>query len=516
MESNTDNNLADKLRGFEAPYEPEAWKEMEALLDKKKKRRVFFWWWTGGIAAALLLGGLLWGVMKPEMHNGQEPKEQTTQRTLKSSEETEFGGPEKQEVGETGEKSNGGLQENEVIAQAENNIKPKQANYGTNEVRKASRQPIIEVENGQTSQSKALRSTGNKNKNAHRGERNGSVQVAKQKEKAKELVSGSEVEGESAVAQVANTSAEVKEEQLSLQKAAEQEAATAIPAVTDSSAEEPIANAIENKETENGKTKKEGAKGGKKIFSFHLGARVDLLGVTTGPSGKVPDSLKTREPWKFSYAVGPTVEFMLWKRLSFFTGVQYSMNAFKVKNPTIAQNELQDPNDTTGGFYSYLCRSYTSTSHELIFPVGIKAYPLSTDKFRLFVSAGIINHVKLKETFELEIEKVPNTSSLFTPAEDHYLHTSQNPFVNNSQYDMVGTSSALGDQAGKANWLSVSGTSRYYASFYASVGAEFVFKKKYQLVVEPLYRMSINTIGEQHKRLHSAGLSLGFKYQFGK
>src|SRR5687767_10776334 len=56
MESNSDEQLRDKLKSTEFPFDPQAWEKMEGMLDEKKKRRGVFWWWTGGIAALLLVG----------------------------------------------------------------------------------------------------------------------------------------------------------------------------------------------------------------------------------------------------------------------------------------------------------------------------------------------------------------------------------------------------------------------------------------------------------------------------
>jgi len=47
MENNSDKQMRDKLKGLELPYDPQAWEQMEAMLDKKKKN-----------AAALFGGGL--------------------------------------------------------------------------------------------------------------------------------------------------------------------------------------------------------------------------------------------------------------------------------------------------------------------------------------------------------------------------------------------------------------------------------------------------------------------------
>lgn len=65
MENSSYKQIREKLSSAEFPFDPQAWEQMEAMLDEKKKRRGFFWWWTGRIAAVLLLsiGMLGWGVL---------------------------------------------------------------------------------------------------------------------------------------------------------------------------------------------------------------------------------------------------------------------------------------------------------------------------------------------------------------------------------------------------------------------------------------------------------------------
>jgi len=82
MENNSDKQLRDKLSGTEFPFDPQAWEQMEAMLDKKKKRRGFFWWWTGGVAAVLVLaiGSIGWGLYLMEEDDRQIAIETTDRR----------------------------------------------------------------------------------------------------------------------------------------------------------------------------------------------------------------------------------------------------------------------------------------------------------------------------------------------------------------------------------------------------------------------------------------------------
>ena len=43
MESNSDKEMRDKLRGVELPFDPKAWEQMDAMLEKDRKPKIFFW-----------------------------------------------------------------------------------------------------------------------------------------------------------------------------------------------------------------------------------------------------------------------------------------------------------------------------------------------------------------------------------------------------------------------------------------------------------------------------------------
>ncbi|MCB0661294.1 MAG: hypothetical protein KDC24_01035 [Saprospiraceae bacterium] len=42
------------------PYNPEAWKDMEALLEKEDRKKIIFWWFGGLAGALLLIAGIIW------------------------------------------------------------------------------------------------------------------------------------------------------------------------------------------------------------------------------------------------------------------------------------------------------------------------------------------------------------------------------------------------------------------------------------------------------------------------
>jgi hypothetical protein len=57
-DKNIDNIFKSGSEGHDFDYNPEAWKEMEQLLDKEERRRGLWWWWFGLGGLFILLTGL--------------------------------------------------------------------------------------------------------------------------------------------------------------------------------------------------------------------------------------------------------------------------------------------------------------------------------------------------------------------------------------------------------------------------------------------------------------------------
>ncbi|MFN8287243.1 MAG: outer membrane beta-barrel protein [Chitinophagales bacterium] len=513
MENNTDKKIADKLKGFEMPYEPEAWQEMEALLEKKKKRRGIFWWWFGGgIAASVLLGSVLWYALnKPNTVTNAAPT-QVAMNTVESK-------------SNKAQNSNS----NEEQQQLQSKEQPKES---TSVISANANEQTVKAQNSANGAENTVATNAvTINSNKYRTQPTAGKAGNRKKEKVKKLVSGTEEQQKLNELAVAASPKGIEEaEKLSEaamleqhENAAEIKAATTpiettsvASAVTDSTLS---AEALKDSTVESSGKKEEAKAGKKKVFSFHLGARSDFYGVIPLHEGYKDSLVNAKGAWRFAYAVGPDMEFMFGKHFSIYTGALYSYNSYKVNNPVVSVDALTLP-DTIGSYGSILCKSYTSIAHELVIPIGFKAYPYVSDNFRLSIAAGVFNHIKLKEEFNTEITTTPPSSlgiPIVTP-EDKFVTTSTNPFTNayTDMYDNSPGTQAFEKRQSQANWFSVSGTSRYYASFYASIGAELVLKKNLRITAEPIYRMSISKIGEQMLRLHSFGCSIGFKYRIGK
>jgi hypothetical protein len=134
------------------------------------------------------------------------------------------------------------------------------------------------------------------------------------------------------------------------------------------------------------------------------------------------------------------------------------------------------------------------------------------DRFRFYISASLINHIKLKEVFRVEKE-IPNVipNNMFAN-ENTFVSVADNPFLGNTKTTSMDMSGSSPDLQGK--YYGLGKLSRYYASFYASAGVEFIAKKKYIFFTEPMFYMSLNKIGLQEKRKYNVGVQGGFRYQF--
>ncbi len=538
MENNTDKKIADKLKGIEMPYEPEAWQEMEALLDKKKKRRVIFWWFFGsGIAACLLLGGLLWQGMPKHTEQQSKASEITENRAEVKEPVTSVQSAITTTEGAPVVSLEGGKNEITTASANNGNIKAAETKNGQKNNAVAAENQLKKVE---TNRQKDKKQKAEKVRTLEKTEKAPIAIVSpkqRKTEKVKELVAGTEEPSANKTEEVSPAKPEAKEEVIALNGTAAEEAKKTeqasgqnaeMPVTTENvgqqteTIEETKAVNVEEKKeekAENATAKKdEKVDGKKKVFSFHLGARTDFYDVIPLHEGARDTFVKAKGVGRFAYMVGPDMEFMFGKHFSIYTGVLYSYNSYRINNPVVSPSALDLP-DSVNAYSSIVCKSFTSTAHEIVLPVGFKGYPYVSDNFRISIAAGIFNHIKIKEKFNTEVVTTPYTS-MNAPlvGEDKFVTTTSNPFTNayTDMYDNSPTTQALEKRQSQANWFSVSGTSRYYASFYASIGAEVILKKRLRILVEPIYRMSISTIGEQQQRLHSFGGSIGFKYQLGK
>ena len=510
MESNSDKQLRDKLTGVEFRFDPQAWEQMEDMLDKKKKRRGFFWWWTGGIAAALLFAivgyelGISSGKLQVagnklnievlEVENQksaakesaavsssreQVNKEGKNQNPKGNTRAAVGSGSERENENGISEKLKGNAiaavssSEHANVMSKEQVVKSKREKPNSKEVNEGNTAALIPVNSSETL--------------------NPSANVLSKKQKRKQQLLAKANEGG------VNTTVS-RFEKNPLQERTDLLAA--------STTKDLLAKRIEmdgragflkssSDESSFSKISEEALpKAKKKIFNYSLGVVANVTGTILDN----PDSLRGFYN-KPSYAVGFTHEFLFLKRVAITNSILYSQTGFKVYHPVAPA----DTSSTTSG--------YSAAISELQIPIGIKAYPVNKKWFRLSIAAGIINHIKLKEFFTVEKQTYQYQITPPITNFDNTVTTGNNPFV-----EGLNKSSNLSDhartQGEQGEYFGMGGLRRYYASFYASAGVEFIAKRKYIFFTEPMFYMTLNKIGLQEKRKYNVGVSGGFRYQF--
>lgn len=520
MENNADKHLRDKLQGLQMPYDPAAWEQMEAMLDKKKKRRGFFWWWTGGIAAALLLTG---GTYLLVQQAKQDSPTTTSQTALNNStapnNAAATGGAGSLQTNseapntttETANPTGRQKQEADYNTSAKKNNTAKQESTATNQRTTASTAHKQDRNNAYRKSNKTTSATNKQHvkQNPENSNENELLAATSTNANAVKEVTTLQQQTESVIlpgisAQQNNevAAASVTEEINTADSVAKEVAITAA-AGTDST-NQPAAN---NANQQPKAARKSG-------FSYQLGIRTDLM-ATMAPlimhAEKRFDTLSLvdkRGPAKFTVSAGLFNEFNFINRISIYMGVLYTRSTFQVNRPRVS--ESMNYADSIYRVYN----SYTAQQHQIDIPIGLKVYPYVSSKVRFSVGFGIINHIKLKETFIAHTTQTP-VANLSAALDVPFTYTTNNPFeVKSSTADMT-TGVASSNQNEEAAYFGTNGYSRYYLSVYASLGAEFILAKKYSLLVEPLYYFAAQKMGEQNRRKHSVGLSLGVKYNFG-
>lgn len=449
MGNNSEKIMRDKLRGIEFPFENEAWEKMEALLDKKKKRRVLFWWWfSGGMAACVLLMGILFGIM-----NGKQQQEAAA------------GGKGKQVAVVKGN--------NEEKQQQKNN----RSNQRTQKDKKTEQFPLEGLGGSEASEKNSATKNFDKGSTFAEVEKKGSRNhknkqlVVKHKAETKKIAAA-EV---AAVSQTATRNPETR---------IENELAYADFLSSKNKNDAEVALNKSEEETTLPKQKK-------KIFHYSAGVTGHVTGTTLGK--KDGGTVFCNKP---SYMVGLTHDFLFVNRVAITNSILFSQTSFKVNHP-VAPTFTKVPT------------SYTSHITELAIPIGIKVYPVVKNNFRFFINTGIINHIKLKETFDYT---VPADTSALSLTSDITNFPPQTDFTQeNKEYDAL-TQQVISSYSTKD--FSINNAKRYYVSFYASAGFEYIAKKHFVLFGEPMFYMSLQKIGAQDKRKYNLGVAAGFRYQF--
>ena len=505
MESNSDNKLRDKLSGIEPAFDPAAWDKMEALLDKKKKRRFFIWWWTGGIAAALLL--TVGGYQAGRMYNANQQIAQQTVTTTPNN---------------TGNNTSTTLPENTTPSTANNAGNTTDNSSGSTTFNTSTNQPVAsQVPTGNLTHSSGNKSnnkptttnqpaTGKQKQQLRKNNttqssigqsnpangfvafnKNSSTKSKKGKRIATSTTTGSVTATGSSAATATNPA---QQETLLLNNAAatspellylQRMEASLLPVPVSENAVTAI-----DKEEENTLPKAK-----KKIFHYSLGFAAHISGATVGTEGTgTANNMFYKSP---TWLVGFTHDFTFINRIAITNGVMYGQTSYEVKKPKAV-------NYTKAPLY------YNSHISEVAIPIGIKVYPVVKNNFSFYISTGIINHIKLKETFSYTVPAdTPIANTSFDPTG---VYPPSNTFTEEvKSMDNLNSSPA---SVSTTNDFSINNSKRYYASFYAGAGFAYTAKKHFVLFTEPVFYMGLQKIGVQDKRKYNLGITGGFRYQF--
>lgn len=451
MESNADKLMREKLNSTEFSFDPQAWEQMEMMLDQKKKRRAIFWWWFGGTGmAAALIGGLLWNSYLNTSPEGITTPAPTviTLTTTPGSISTEQNLPVPTRV-----------TEKEKLTYT------------------ASATPKL-------------------NTSAYKVGSNNLSQIVT----TSEFAANASTSKESTLAEnspIASSATSINSSELEVNEVLIAEAEQVVSAVLDSALNElPVAT---DEPAVDLPVKR------KSKFNYSLGLLANVSGTSVGKQVAVSTvsgtSLFYKRP---SFAIGLTNDFLFVDRLAISTGVLYAQTSFRVEKPKYSIT------DSVGTI-----RNVRSDIRELQIPLMIKGYLYRSKAVSLFASVGVINHIKLREKFTIdyEVPVALNVAPPITTATDIQTIEQFNSFTPTTENVTADFTAAKSSSSGES--FGMGRTKRYYASIYTSLGVEISLAKHFLLNAEPMYFFSAQKIGKQPQRKHNLGLNVGLRYTFG-
>lgn len=466
MENNSDKEMRNKLRGIEPPFDPKAWEQMDAMLEKERKPRPLFGWWMGGVAACLILGTGIYGYRQLAKHETANNTVAANASHQKPAKETFISKnkPVADELNYTNTDKKGTaakIAENQpkTIADAIT-----QTNHGLDGFGiPASDKRILKT------RVKADRNIFNPASKNPSPEKTNRIATAKHNNAKlhKDSVGEIHVDPSSAVTLAANNNeAPGNHAPLSenIRSVIQAEDMFMIQASSLAAADEKNDDDMKKKDGGDVDLKKLKKK---PLFSYWLGAAANITGTTLG--NQHAGSLFYNRP---SYMAGITEDYLFMNRIAITDGFMFSQTSFQI----------------------YSGESRTTHITELNIPVGLKGYLLSKPKVRFYIGAGIINHIKLTESYTYNI----NNTNVFTTAVP-------------STGGQLGVS-ALSFSGNPNN--NVNSPSRYYASFYSTAGTELIIKNRLLFFAEPLFFMSLNKVDVDTKSKYNLGLNGGFRYKF--
>jgi hypothetical protein len=493
MENNSDKILREKLNGIQPAFDPQAWQKMEAMLDNKKKPKAFLFWWFGSIAVVAVSATMLYFAFnKNNEHyeksapvNYQVRNQQPTgniENGLNNNQSTE-------NKGETSDESKAlNFRPSEIYTETSTD-KPETINknnfynnhqsksFSVSKTSSSFSRKKSDIKNSEPETHIAINHEFNTVKTNSNSNLNKSSSVVSATSESQ--LSNLKKTIENILPENVNESIAINELNKTI--------VVAIDSISVKKEEEIISEKTEERLLKSQK---------KFIYS---------IGVVSTLSAAVTKNNVAHNP---SYSVGIINEFMFAKRVAVSLGINYAKTSFKMIEPRTETFEIMP-------------LEYISNITELNLPFGVKVYPVSHEKFRYYIHTGIINHIKLKETFSYKIPPVDtSTPPANNPKLNENYYPQQTNFGNASHteasfdYTTSGTSGNTTITQTNTNDFSINNAKRYYISVFASTGVEYVLKQRYLFFAETVYFTNLQPIGIQQKRKHNIGLGCGFRVQF--
>lgn len=456
-----DKVLREKLGGYHAPFDENAWAQMEDMLDNRKKRRGFFWFWFSGASVAAVMGAVSLMLLSPKQNTftgvagkSVESSENVSSNNTSLSETQTAENNIQSHNGNTEEESKGAIAALEAMPSV-NAQKPPSGSATADGV--AETTSVAKSPDGGLSM-KASRSA---------AKRQYKKLIAKgstsSNDKTFEVFKPSEAVGENVASN--NT---VREDVLFA-------SINSLPAFL-------LSNEIAATEISSDEKVEEGSVKlpvKKKLFHYELGAVAGASASFT--QGKFHNQA--------NWFAGMQQAFRIGKYVAITNGVHYSKTSFA----------LHDVNNSDTTFSPM---TFSSNVHSVAIPVGVNVYPVSSKRVSWFIGAGVVNHIKVKEdlNFEIPADVAKQMDNLTNGPTTTGNFTEQ--FWNEKSKSAASTDNYS------------TGSKRYFANFYSTTGVEIKLLPSLLLNAGATYQLSISKTGNQNARPMFFGGEAGLRYRF--
>lgn len=430
--------LREKLLQYEAPFEPGAWAQMEAMLNQPKKRRGIFWWWLSGVSFAGVIGTLSLLLLAPKQTTTGQWK------AINSSIAVNVSPSQRQMIvgSKQGNSESVATVENNQLLMAKQSISINISASSTSGSRRLARGNRISIANKMTTEKKIAKTGKRKTASSQTGS---PIQSTHQSSRQNEY----SVNEQTAFASI-----------------------NALPAfeLTTANEERSVVHLKQDDEAVKLPVKK-------KPFQYEIGL-VSGVGISF-----TQREFHNQPNW----SVGVQQAFRIGKYIAITNGVQYSKTAFVV-------NKVRNVDTVSAP------KSYVANIHSIAIPIGLNVYPVTSKRVSWYLSAGVVNHIKVKEDFDFRIPVANNSFGTLT---------NDPPIVNS----LESFNSLDKSTANKTEDYQL-GSKRYFANFYAGSGVEVKLHSKLLINTGVLYQISLSPTGKQQARPMTFGGELGLRYKF--